>query len=629
MKKTSSANLALALGLLFSLLFASCEYDNTNKNYFEVEKPKPIQLAIDLAGVDPTQVIQVPNNTSIQYTMSAEGKQFVLQEFYWDGKPVMTNTDPSGSNVLYIGLDKVDNLVHELMIKSTIKSGSGSLADHLNLEHYIGETTFRIKVVDTNSSSLNIKQSTDAEGHLKLTWDTPKDMDIYEYEIFEDSYIYPTTPIATVAENNREFVDKSYSYGYKKYIIRPKLLNSPENGLYDLDDTHTVEYETMTSDNFSLKLLPNNQIELSWNNPNPFPARFIVLDNRDNVVAEITDGSNKFIYDLASFPDYGHDFDVRISASYNTEYDSQLFYLGNFQFSDPTTPHSIDYFYHPNKPLFYTINFDGMRIYDVNNNFKQTKFSKIVPEIYSTGSKIKVSEGGLIVIENRDALTVYADDDLNKLMATISDIGYYNQYSVGGNFLLVHSNDFYNSGKYITKVYNLLSNTQIINIELLNSNNSNSVTSHISPNGKYFVIVDNANGKVVLYQIVNNQEVLAHTWSNIVTQDVVFNAYNENEIIFVLNNKIQVVDLNTFSDKAQITGNYLALDPITGNILYYTDNKGSVSIMSKDYKTILAPQIQIQEDYTTETSLYNNLLLTSYNHGGTQYYRDYRDLINK
>ena len=59
--------------ILFFIGFYSCEYDSNDFNYVHLEKPKDeIQLGIDLAGVNPMEVIYAHNNSFFSYSLYTE-----------------------------------------------------------------------------------------------------------------------------------------------------------------------------------------------------------------------------------------------------------------------------------------------------------------------------------------------------------------------------------------------------------------------------------------------------------------------------------------------------------------------------------------------------------------------------
>lgn len=246
MKNILNVNLVFTIALLFSLLFTSCEYDSGDDNYHEVEKPKPtLEVKIDIAGVDPSKVIQVPNNSILYYTMSAEGKKCLQQEYYWDGKLIGGSLNDGIKNNefgVYIHQDVVDDQIHELTIKTVFKSGSGSLADHLNLEYYLGEMTYQIKLLENTNheTSFDIRQTSDEEGYLKLEWDRPEGLDIIGYEIIDNT----TQPISlgVVDATTQSFVDKEYIYGYKLYYIYAILRNGTEASKYQYYGRHINKY---------------------------------------------------------------------------------------------------------------------------------------------------------------------------------------------------------------------------------------------------------------------------------------------------------------------------------------------------------------------------------------------------
>ena len=117
---------------LFCLLFFSCEWDNNDKNYIELEKPQDITMGIDLAGVREDEVIYIYNNTNLFYSLSTQGKALLQVNLYLDG-----NSIGSDISKIHLSVNQINDEEHDLKVVIVLRSGSGSVADFANLEQQV------------------------------------------------------------------------------------------------------------------------------------------------------------------------------------------------------------------------------------------------------------------------------------------------------------------------------------------------------------------------------------------------------------------------------------------------------------------------------------------------------------
>ena len=76
-----------------SLLLISCEWDNDDINYIEVDKGDLKNLSIDLAGINPNELIEIPNNSFFYYSLSDDAFKLINQQFYLDGIAISSWTN--------------------------------------------------------------------------------------------------------------------------------------------------------------------------------------------------------------------------------------------------------------------------------------------------------------------------------------------------------------------------------------------------------------------------------------------------------------------------------------------------------------------------------------------------------
>ena len=99
--KKQSLNLIGYISIIMVILgLHSCEYESSNFNYVELDKPEDeVQIAIDLAGVNPEEIIYVENNSIFYYTLFTDGRDVLIRQLFWDGVPIETNQN-SGEGII-------------------------------------------------------------------------------------------------------------------------------------------------------------------------------------------------------------------------------------------------------------------------------------------------------------------------------------------------------------------------------------------------------------------------------------------------------------------------------------------------------------------------------------------------
>ncbi|GEM_PF-7041571 len=118
--KQRSHTFCYLLILILSAGFYSCEFDSKDFNYVHLEKPiEEIQLGLDLAGVNPHEIIYVYNNSLFSYSLFTDGKDILSRQFYLDGNPIATNQQTGEAFLNYKALNKLYIIITLLFINNT------------------------------------------------------------------------------------------------------------------------------------------------------------------------------------------------------------------------------------------------------------------------------------------------------------------------------------------------------------------------------------------------------------------------------------------------------------------------------------------------------------------------------
>ena len=597
------------LFLIFVAGLSSCEFESDDLNYVHVEKPEDqIQLGIDLAGVNPTELIYIYNQTYFTYSLFTDNRVILARQFYLDGVPIETDQYAEG-----VHLNIPDNQIHDLKLVIALRSGTGSLADKEMYEMYTGEFTFKIKAIPYyNDVSLNISQTTDANNNLKLEWDKPSDFEVDTYRIY-NGYSTHGELLATITDQNKTyFVDPDYAYGYKSYTIVANVKNSfdiiVENHFY-------VSYTAMTENHFDINRIALNTTSLKWNNPNPFPCKYVLTYGYEEKEIALKDGANEAIITVGDFPIWSNPFSLYIlpqSADIKNykQYSSVAGNNSDKRFS------ALSFDYNFKEKKVHGLNFNALNSYDLQ---KDQVMSPIVHNLFlHTGCRVKVSKDGVLAIEDIEGfLNIYSDYSLqNKIAKT--EGGIHPFYFMDNNKLLIEDG-------YGFRIYDIAKKKVIASKTWKSSETDYSIAvkTATSANGKYMYVIcwdssvsNPAIQRIELYEITpDNTFKLLDSVSSINVESIYFNPLKNDEAIIKYDShkeiRFEIVDIFTKETK-EIKGLFMNIDSFTGNLLFFGEefsrDEFVLYIWDKNHSD---EEMKINLSYPSSWSdsfLYNNIL---------------------
>jgi len=591
-----SAIILLAVNSLFS-----CEYDSNDDNYQHKEKPtEQVQVGIDLAGVNPDEVIYAYKDSYFYYSLHTDGRKILAQKFFLDDREL--NVNPQDGYV-WLNINAIDDQIHELKLIMGLPTNTGSLAEYVGYEMYVGEFNFKVKFIPRPEHSLNIRTALDESNHLKLVWDKPSDYEIEGYLIYNGE-ANPDNLLATINDQNQTyFVDKNYVYGHKTYIVIAKIKNSWESYITDYK---AVEYDAITNDNFEAERTSLDEFKLKWNNPNPYPCKY-VLQYQDDKVAFIEDGNNEAIISNVPFPTwYSQHYTLYllpIDADI-TQYEKYPSIYGYF--TDRRLPfglisYSVDV---PGKALL-GIDFYDLIEYDITDfNERSVRKHNMV---LSTGSVIKVSGSGRVAINSQyNTINIYKDKNLTDESYLYYPYGAF--YLTDKNTVLIEDMDGFS-------IYDA-NTSDIICSKKWERDDSNwtYINSVISANSKYVHITFKqflpSKQWTEIYEMNDNNEfTLLRTEDNPDLNNVSFSTYNCSELITEYNNsrfKIENLEKGT---TVEINGIRPQIDPFNGNLIYRSEGQ-DIYIKNKDYNKELFKHTDKDMGTEVHVNLYNNTLFS-------------------
>ncbi len=384
-----------------------------------------------MAGVNPAEIIYVNNNTSFSYSLYTEVKEIFARQFYLDGQPIATNQQTGEA---YLNANITDSKIHELKLVIALKLGTGSLAEYANYEMYTGEYTFRIKFIPI-SNKLNIRETTDKNNNLKLEWDKPADYEIEGYSVYK-GYNEHGELLATINNSNETyFIDTDYAYGYKHYTISAKIKNSFN---LTVQDNIAVSYLNMTENDFETKRISANESSVKWENPNPFPCKYILTYGSNNEKVIIEDGVNEVVIPVGDFPTWSDSFSLYIlpvGADINRyEYYSHV----SGAYKDKAFS-AISFSANLSNNMLHGLNFNSLNNYDISTMKEISSTSHLLS--LDTGCKIQVAKDGKVAISDTYGFVHIYKDYLMRNEITQFNPGSYPFKFIGNNKFLVEDKD--------------------------------------------------------------------------------------------------------------------------------------------------------------------------------------------
>lgn len=569
--------------IILTLGLHSCEFDSNDDNYIHIEKPKDeIQLGIDLAGVNPEDIIYVYNNSSFGYTLYTDNKEVLIRQFFLDGSPIETDQQ---TGIAILKTNTIDKEVHELKLVIGLKAGSESLAEYAGLEMYIGEFTFKIKFIPY-SDNLNIRETTDSNVNLKLEWDKPENYEITGYDIYKGEHAFGELLASINNPNETYFVDLDYAYGYKHYTIVAKIKNSFN---LTIQDNIAVRYWNLTEDNFKTYRISANELYIKWENPNPFPCKYVLTHGFYGEKIIIDNDINEIIIPANDFPSWTESFSLYIlpkTADVNRyEYYSHVYAsysdkrFGGINFSGDIQ----------NKQI-HLLDFDSLSSFDISS-MQKTGAAKHNLRLH-TGCVAEVSADGKIAINDADGfIHIYSNFSLtNKI--TKMEAGNYPFHLTDNNRILIEDRSGF-------KICDVVNNNVVCSKKWLSLNTNGEIvtTTSISPDGKYayvqckeYVWASDTKYWTELLEINNNDvTLLEKTDGETNIQSISFNPLKSTEAIIQYSpyngNKFVIVDILT-KEKKEIKGEFMNIDPFTGDLLYKGETYSQdnvVYILDKTY----------------------------------------------
>lgn len=620
----------LSLLSLASLCFYGCEWNGSDDdNFVEIERPTTaIPLEVNLAGVNPNEVIWVLNGSQVYYSIHSGAHELIEQKYFLDGVE-LTEWNINADHYYVTVTGQPDDQIHELKIIMAFRTNTGSLAEIQGLEAYIGEFTFKIKIFENKENVLNIRQTVADGKYLKLVWDKPTDFEVDRYEVYEGSW-HSETPVAIIHNPNETyFVDKTYAYGYRSYEVKAIPRNSI--GMPYVINRWTAEYKNFTKEYVKTTLTADKLI-IEWDNPNPFPAKYVVsfymIDLLEEVEAEksrIEIPRPQFPYSSESWFNAVYILPLDVPMKDYSSYASVEIEAKDKKVSEyPYWMHILDTKHH-NIVGFTQSEYAGYNVFDAMSLKTQGELpNNIRIGNYFWEDRFSCSPQGKVAIEGEEYgggnIHVFKDYDFSQTIYSFKGL-------TPDKFRISDSHLFYLKNEE-QRLYSMDMQTQkIVDQEAYKESTTYNLQLELSPKGDYLLLYHYAHEDswYTLYKVDNGQlKEIRHVRDRV--RFALFNPENNAQLfLHEYDEQFKIVEVATGNTIRTIAKNrYLYTDPYTKNVLCYSSIDNSTEGLFSIYDETLTHLL-----YQVKAAVYfpekgqfilaNNMLYCGQNGIGTYY----------
>lgn len=217
----------------------SCLYETDKMSEFEIERPADSHPADITLSVNQDSIL-IFQETEFKYSVNTYGLNFNIavvkyrdrEDVYYSGDENFTVTPDMNSNEWF-----------DLTIEFYISTGTGSLADKLKAENYVGSRTWKIKYIDMTTFDYHFQHRINSDGVLELFYIKPHGLDTSIGRMIFSGY---DMDITKVSGDTVFYADSTYWGGYRYYNLMIKK-NSAQYIYFDYSINYSIPSLTVTN----------------------------------------------------------------------------------------------------------------------------------------------------------------------------------------------------------------------------------------------------------------------------------------------------------------------------------------------------------------------------------------------
>jgi len=614
----------ICLLFLISILSA-CEYDNDP--VFEVRiAPPDVGVEIELSQINPNNTIYIYQYTMLTYRIDAKAKEILDFKISIDA-----NAEIFDNTIYLYPLD--DNSVRKLIFEIQLKTNSGSIADYLGYENYVGRYEYNVKFVKRNENfGINFRGEKSDDGYLLLSWDEPifDNATFQKYEL--TFYNWATQQNETQTITNIEqtsFIDMDYVWGHKTYELSVWYINNDVGYVSYERDYFTPEYYGFKGDydKFEYQILDDEWMTVSWPSPG-YKCKYLFIDSY-GVKIECDENQRTITTQRFKFPS-DHDRFYLAILPYNQPYDEyeksvlirgdDYWYTGENNTGAPT-PHAWSL----SKDEFYSAWHYEMNIYSISGfSKKRDYFLREIGyfDLLYMSTSAHTSQIAIYKHEYHGWLSeifIYDNSDFENPLYLQDVNRHANPIYLCDNYTLFHQDLFLMSPYDDFEKYWVIADSRTGN-EIFRSKQQN-IDSKIavSPDGKYLCDYDET--YLIIYEIQGNNATQIYANTSYRYSNCQFSYTNPEELILTRDAETVILDMRSLGVKSSVKGTFLVQDPVNGNIACMDENFSQTFFLNIYSETLSDKLTRIPFNYYTPEpySLMNSRLIFN---GFMNYYVD-------
>lgn len=498
--------------------------------------------------------------------------------------------------------DHIDEGVHKLTVVVMFTSGTGSLAELMGLEGYMGELSWNIRVVHNPEDLFKVEYLINEEGFLELFWDTALP------ESFIESYtihsgLTQENDITITDAKQKSFVDYGFVCDNASYEVKTWLKDGNVYRQTLSIDTPipTVYFEDLGLDSF----------RVYWDKPIA-NGRFNLTEDKNTMASEINDTSIV----IPQLFGKTRNFLLEVMPQ-KAEYDifhNQFSVWGKYcQGTSLGLPNWPLYAYNTIDNIIYTSRYNELVAFDANT-FQEINTVSIVgnPWGLQYGGKIaSAPHNSTIAAMTGEETWIFTDNRfVNPII--ISQLS----GDVNTRLSALTSNDRFfvvEQDSNICKIFNSLTGKKILELPFTYKTVYTSPDFvAVSDNGQFFCA--SSQRGVEIFEINGTSTNLLHTDTRIY-KGVMFVPSQPDKLLLRVGANIELRQMPGFNliqtlDVPANSGWLCNIDPASMSLLYYQSGSLKVCKINNLAETIF----EIKSDQT-RCKMFNNKLLT-YGNGG-------------
>lgn len=251
-------------GLIF--LLPSCLYDTNQLSEVDIAQPQPGHMLTLTLSEDKDSLI-IFGETAFRYDVNTFGLDFTAIEVNFKGQSYLLDKS-SGALSITPDWDNTTDWL-DLTINFYASTGTGSIADLLKAENYVGTKTWKVKYVDLRKHDYSLHQRISADSILQIYYLNPH----YINTLQGDLTRFPLVNMKLTSRNGDTlfFADSSYFRGPASYRLEITK-NVGYNRYFDL----SVNYDSFSR--LTVTDINKDSCLVSWTSI-PFKVDYMVIDS--------------------------------------------------------------------------------------------------------------------------------------------------------------------------------------------------------------------------------------------------------------------------------------------------------------------------------------------------------------